>query len=225
MRWFLGAWLQGSLMIRTFFTFIFKVLSKWQAWLFVFLLSIIIIRTPLFREKLLELEYWNNTVCNFSVGDVYVLSPTKIAPNDTGTLYVTYRNTLDTAVGDVNIALLNKSGEILFPESNAIRYSEVFPGQIVTEELDFLVIDKSNVQDAELEVSLFQDVANTVYCENKIILRVDFWRKIYVNINSVPKKLEYVLNFLGFLSTLLAGILAFRGKIPEIFKSLESRNE
>jgi len=199
-----------------------------QVWAIATLVGIvwIMIVGPSFFERMVNIDEWQMKSCDFRGVHVFVSAPRSIAPGDQRYFEITVENETATSLHNVRISVKSLNGLLLFDESNTVTVEKLEENEVLTKVLYFRVANLTALEEIPTVVVYSSEGESSQpevqSCSEAPILVNNAWRRMVVQLKSVPDVWDAGATYIGYLGTLVTGLLALTGKIGPVVRGIIS---
>ncbi len=203
---------------------IVSLLFNKQLWFVILVMSIFwsLTKGPSILGNILDLERWEVTSCDFQEVQVFVNYPKLIAPGDQREFEITLQNKNNNPLTNVRLGITSPKGLLLFEEANFIFAEMLKPNEAITEKLPFRIAKYDDFKHIPIIIAYQVEDKLPQYCSNPPTLLRSKWRRTVVRLKAIPDALDIVATSIGYLGTLITGLLAIRGKIGPVVREIIS---
>lgn len=205
-----------------------SLLLNRQIWAITLLVGIVwvaVIAPPLFKRAV-NIDEWQMTPCNLEGVHIFVNAPRSVAPGDRRYFEITVQNETDRPLRNVRVSVKSNSGLLLFDETNTVTIETLGRNGTSTRVLHFRVANLQTFEEISTVVAYDSESEaeqlESHYCSETPVLANSTWRRMLVQLKAAPDVLGAGATYIGYLGTLITGLLAITGKIGPVVRGVIS---
>jgi len=235
LKWGIVAWRQAWSDIFAILRSLVRVSFSKQTWIIlivVMLVAMVVFGPSSMGRFLPELTGWR--LEDFAVNElkIYVNYPEYISSEDEGYFEISVHNMSDQILNEVYISIRSNQGLLVFDETNLVTIDTLQEGEMKVNILPFhLVRYQAGLDEMVMLKGSFVDEDKIIkwsFSNQPLILKNSVLRKQMVRLRKLPETVDLLAKYLGYIGSLVAGILLFSGKIQpvasQIFSWLKSKS-
>lgn len=226
--WLREAWVRAWKDVFDILALVASLLLNRQVWAITILLGMVwlVVAGPSLLERVVNIDEWQITSCDFKVAHVFVNAPRSIAPGDQRYFEITVQNEADLPLNNVRVSVKSTSGLLLFEEASTVTIETLRENEASTRVLRFRVANFQPFKEIPVVVAYHSESESeqleSQYCSQKLTLLNSTWRRVVVQLKAAPNVLDAGAKYIGYLGTLITGLLAITGKIGPVVRGVVS---
>lgn len=212
---------------REIFEFLKKglwLLFDRRIWVVMLLVTAIwvIVVGPNVIEQVPHVDEWQATPCSFRGIYIVVNSPMFIAPNDQRHFEITIQNENSQPLHNINVAIRSIDGSVFFEGNSVVTTEELGGNQSATKLLNFRIANLWAIREISTVVFVSAKIAEEIVsfqCPAAPVLKNSPWRRVIVVFNAIPSIIDAIAKYIGYVGTLIAGLITLRGQLATVVKA------